>query len=319
MAPPPRRWRAPGLLMVALMIGACAGPETLRLRAESVPVELAAVPFHPQDEYHCGPAALATVLAADGVDVSPEALVPEIYVPARQGSLQAEIIAAVRRRARVPFVLAPHIDAALAELHAGRPVLVLQNLGTRGLPVWHYAVVVGFDPRQQRFVLRSGRERRLEMSARRFLQSWDRAGRWMLVVARPDAPPVSAEVQSWLRAVAAFESLGELKIAITAYRAATRRWPAVPMTWTALGNGLAQRGLWASAARAYERALTSGGDTPWLRNNHAWVLAQMGCRADALAEIDAALTAAVEPAQRDTLRDTRARIETLQPDAVCDR
>ena len=31
-------------------------------------------PFYPQTEYHCGPAALATVLRFRGADVTPEAL-----------------------------------------------------------------------------------------------------------------------------------------------------------------------------------------------------------------------------------------------------
>jgi tetratricopeptide (TPR) repeat protein len=308
------RWLwLPGL---ALLISACAGPETLRLRQQTVAVELASVPFHPQDDYQCGPAALATLLGADGIPIAPDALVSEIYVPARQGSLQPEIIAAVRRRQRVPYVLSPHIDAALAELDAGRPVLVLQNLGTRAIPVWHYAVVVGFDPQSQRFVLRSGRERRLEMSARRFLESWDRGGRWMLVVADPDEPPASAGVEAWLSAAAAFESLDQLDPALSAYRAATRRWPDAALAWSALGNGLAKQGHWAQAAAAYGQALDRGGDTPLLRNNHGWVLAQMGCRDAALAEVDAGLSAATSQ-QRSTLLQTRTEIEALQVDAVC--
>lgn len=313
-----RRPRLPGFLLLSLTLGACAGPETLRLREQTVAIELAAVPFHPQDEYQCGPAALATLLGADGIEVPPDALVPEIYVPARQGSLQPEIVAAVRRRDRVPYVLAPRIDDALAELHDGRPVLVLQNLGTRAIPVWHYAVIVGFDPQAQRFVLRSGRERRHEMSARRFLESWDRAGRWMLVVARVDDPLASAEPESWLRAAAAFESLGQLEPAIAAYRAAARRWPDAPMAWTALGNGLAQQADWPGAAAAYADALARGGDTPLLRNNRAWVLAQMGCRDAALAEIETGSVVAT-PQQRATLADTRMQIEALQVDTACPR
>jgi tetratricopeptide (TPR) repeat protein len=309
-----RRLWLPGVLLLA----ACAGPETLRLRAETAAVELSSVPFHPQDAYQCGPAAVATLLGADGIDVAPDDLVPEIYVPARQGSLQAEIVAALRRRGRVPFVLGPQIDAALAELHAGRPVLVLQNLGTRGLPVWHYAVIVGFDPAGQRFVLRSGRERRLQMPARRFLETWDRGGRWMLVVADPAVPPASAEADTWLRAVAPFESLGELEAAVTAYRAATRRWPGSAWSWAALGNGLARRADWPAAQAAYARALALDEAAPLVRNNRAWALAQLGCRAAAFDDIAAGLAVAT-PAQRETLSATRADIEALQVEATCPR
>src|SRR5262249_33165121 len=43
--------------------------------------ELTEVPFFPQSDYQCGPAALATVMVAAGVKVTPEELVPEVYLP----------------------------------------------------------------------------------------------------------------------------------------------------------------------------------------------------------------------------------------------
>src|ERR1044071_8213468 len=50
-------------------------------------VELDATPFFPQKKYQCGPAALAAALGASHVAVTPEALVPIVYLPARHGSL----------------------------------------------------------------------------------------------------------------------------------------------------------------------------------------------------------------------------------------
>ena len=76
---------------------------------------------------------------------SADELVAQIYLPERKGSLQPEIIAAVRRYDRVPYRIEPALPALLAELRAGRPVLILQNLGLRSLPRWHYAVVIGYS------------------------------------------------------------------------------------------------------------------------------------------------------------------------------
>ena len=56
-------------------------------------IELESTPFYPQDDYQCGPAALATLLGAAGRPSSPEALVDEVYIPARRGSLEPEMIA----------------------------------------------------------------------------------------------------------------------------------------------------------------------------------------------------------------------------------
>src|SRR5688500_17642349 len=85
------------------------------------------VPFHPQTDRDCGPAALATVLGASGVAITPEALLPQVYLPGRKGSLQLELIGASRRAGRIPYRVERTPEALLAELQAGRPVLVLQN------------------------------------------------------------------------------------------------------------------------------------------------------------------------------------------------
>src|SRR5512138_2901500 len=73
-----------------------AWPEGLARKAE-----LAELPFFPQREYECGPAALAMILRDSGADVSVDDLVKEVYLPARHGSLQAEMLAAPRRHERV--------------------------------------------------------------------------------------------------------------------------------------------------------------------------------------------------------------------------
>lgn len=244
------------LAIAHVMLGGCAvGPERQALRDAGAPVELEQVPFFPQDEYQCGPAALATVLVQSGVDVTPQALVPRVYVPDREGSLQAEMIAATRSHGRVPYVLPQHLAPILAELRAGQPVLVLQNLGLKHWPVWHYAVLVGFEPEAEIFLLRSGTEHREKQRATRFLASWDRAGRWAMVAARPGEPPAGDDVLGWLRAVAPFESTGDLDLGAAGYVAAVARWPGEPLAWTALGNiRYLQRDLLAAVA-AYRHAL----------------------------------------------------------------
>jgi len=73
--------------------------EALKEKSVDLPprTELAAVPFFPQIDYYCGPSSLAMVLQAAGVDVKPEALVDQVFLPGRKGSLQVEMLAAARR------------------------------------------------------------------------------------------------------------------------------------------------------------------------------------------------------------------------------
>src|SRR3972149_4068932 len=85
--------------------GAGATPQTSRLLAEGghLPqrAEVAGVPFYPQERYYCGPAALAMVMTWSGDPVTPDALVPEVYTPSRQGTLRNDMVAAARRRGRL--------------------------------------------------------------------------------------------------------------------------------------------------------------------------------------------------------------------------
>ena len=85
------------------------------------------------------------MLNVRGMTVTPGELIPQVYLPAREGSLQAEIVAATCRRGLLAPPVEPALDALLAEIAAGHPVLVLQNLGLNWLPRWHYAVAIGYD------------------------------------------------------------------------------------------------------------------------------------------------------------------------------
>src|SRR4051812_28732603 len=91
-----------GFLFFAIVLSGCAGmaPQTYALEEQRPPdlaprVELTEVPFYPQDDYYCGPAALAMALNAAGLNVTPEELVDQVYLPGRKGSLQVEMLSAV--------------------------------------------------------------------------------------------------------------------------------------------------------------------------------------------------------------------------------
>lgn len=270
--------RLRALLLSLIVLGGCAaGPELRALREAGSAVELTEVPFFAQDQYQCGPAALATVLVSGGVEVTPQQLVPLVYVPDRRGSLQTELLAATRSHGRVPYMMPPAITPILEALRSGQPVLVLQNLGLDRWPIWHYAVVVGFDPGRQEFILRSGTTERHQARARSFLASWDRAGRWSMVTVPATQPPASADLLGWLQAVAPFESTGELDTAVEGYEAAVARWPAEAMAWTALGNARYLQQQFAAAAAAYERALELSPGLWTARNNLVQAMLAKGC------------------------------------------
>ncbi len=270
-----QRW--PALVLAVLVTGGCAiAPQTRALR-ESPPApvraELYEVPFFAQDTDQCGPAALAGVLGWSGIAARPESLRPEVYLPGRGGSLQLELQSAARRHGRVAYVLAPRLDALLAEVAAGHPVIVLQDLGALGVAVWHYAVMVGFDVPADRVVLHSGGDARRLQRMELFEDTWRRAGYWALVVLPPGELPARAEEDRYLLAVAALEQTGRFAEAVVAYAAAARRWPGSLGAQMGLGNARYALHDLRGAESAYREAAARHPQDPAAFNNLAQVLA----------------------------------------------
>lgn len=314
---------AGSLAAAALLSSACSINPALRL-SEAVPQAGALrvdAPFHPQTDYQCGPAALATVLGASGAEVAPEALASQVYLPGRKGSLQVELVAATRRAGRIPYVVEKTPEALLAQLQQDRPVLVLQNLWVRTVPRWHYAVLVGSDPARNRVILNSGEQRGLTLRAPTFLRTWDWGGRWAMVALRPGELPAQAQPTPYLAAVADFEAVAGGPAAEPAYRAALQAWPRDPRPHLALGNQAHAGGDALAAARHYRAGLALAPRDAVLGNNYASTLAALGCRAQARAALDAAIAALPADSRwREALQETGRELErgTTRRDPACD-
>jgi hypothetical protein len=299
------------LLAGSAVLTACAPVPALRIADPAVPRahELTQVAFHPQDEYQCGPAALATVLNHAGTVVTPEQLVPRVFLPAREGSLQVEMIAATRQFDRVPYVLDGTRETIVREVAAGHPVLVLQNLGLGWLPVWHYAVVVGYDVEREEFILRSGREARLATGLATFERTWARGEHWALSVTAPGDVPFTADESRYLAAIAPFERLGRSGTAAQAYAGALQRWPESNTARFGLANASYALGQRAGAERLYRDIVARDPRHAAAWNNLAQVLFDLERWADAEAAAQRAVElggASVETARR-TLAEIRAR------------
>jgi hypothetical protein len=281
-------------------------------------VEIAGVPFHPQTEYQCGPAALATLLGSTGLNVAPDSLTGEVFLPGRRGSLQSELIAALRRRERLAYELAPDFAALVAELESGRPVLVLQNFGVPLWPRWHYAVVIGFDREADRLLLRSGTTERLRMRRTWFESSWRRADRWAVVAVPPGEVPATATAERYLRAAADLETVDQRDAAARAYAAAASRWPENPLARVALANAQLAGGRAELAERTLRDAVTAGAADAVVHNNLADLLARRGCRNGALAQLRLAENPAAPLAApiAEAIEATRREIEAMPAGAA---
>lgn len=280
-----------------------AWPATLPEKAE-----LVEVPFFPQEEYQCGPAALATVMVYAGARVTPDELVPQVYIPERKGTLQVEMLAAARRQGLVSYALAPRLEDVLREVASGTPVVVLHGYGVWPLKYWHYSVVVGFDRTEGEVLLRSGTRQRQTMPFAVLEYTWKESERWAMVATKPRHVPATAEEGPYLEAVNAMARLGDVRAAAAAYGAFLERWPDNVTASVGLAVALHGAGELRRAEAVLRAALARHADSVVLLNNLAQTLSDQGRHREALAFIDRAagiggpFAATVEETRRSILR-----------------
>lgn len=249
--------RLAGVLLFSLLLGGCAAqPRLSASTLAQLPKQsyVTGVPFHSQRDYQCGPAALAMALGASGVEVSVDQLIPQVFLPGREGSVQPEMLATVRRHQRISYPLSGGFDALLTEVDAGHPVVVLQNLALPILPMWHYAVVIGYDQSREQLLLHSGEQSRQVTAMSRFDATWARSERWAMVALPAGQLPTTVSAQVATDSIAAFEATAGAQAALPAWQAVVSRWPHHALGWFALGNARHADGNPLAAADAFKQA-----------------------------------------------------------------
>lgn len=282
------------ILTLLLLLAGCATPQMASLHRrwpDGLPAaaNVNDVPFYPQEDYHCGPASLAMAASGAGFSLKPEDVLDKVYLPARKGSLQIEMLAAGRHFGLLSYRLKPDLKTLLQEVAAGHPVIVLQNLSLPISPVWHYAVVTGFDRERNTLTLHSGRTQDLEMSLYTFERTWERADHWAILILPPTKLPATADAGSYAAAVMAME-LAAPAAAQSAYVTGLRKWPTHPTLLLGAGNTAYTLGRLDAALQAY-RELTKqypANADGW--NNMAQTLLDMGKLEEAGIAIDRAIT-----------------------------
>jgi len=300
------------LSCAACLSGCISLPQSDALRdapPKEIPprVELADVPFYEQSGSLCGPAALAMVFNAAGVPASVESLTPMVYLPGREGSLQAEMLAATRRSGMVAYTLEPKLEDLLRELAAGTPVVVLLNLAFKLIPVWHYAVVVGYDLEKNEVIVRSAHRKRDEWSFSFLEFFWKESGYWSMLALPPGRVPATAQEGEFAAAVAALEQAGKPREARDSYRALLARWPDNEVGLIGMGNAEYALKDLAGAERAFRQATVARPASAAAFNNLAQVLAEQG----RLEEAESAARRAVELAGP-MLSESRKTLEEIQ-------
>jgi len=281
----------------AILVGALAGcsllptvPQELQNTVQTqAAIELKDVPFFAQQEFFCGPSTLAMVLNHSGEKTTPEALAELVYLPGRQGTLQLEMLAAPRRLGYLSYQIAPKLPALFDALNAGAPVVVLLNLSLPMAPMWHYAVVVGYEPESKNLILRSGTTERDLIPMATFLKLWERSGNWGFTVVRPaDVPPSYVAAQNYLNSTVALERSNPEKAGL-AYQQGARTWPQEPWFHFGLGNLAFNAGNYVEAEQSYRKAVGVYPDLADAWNNLAEALIKLDRKSEARVAINKAI------------------------------
>jgi predicted double-glycine peptidase len=138
------------------------------------------VPFHPQEEFQCGPASLAGVLNHWSINVSPEEIASEIYSKSAKGTLNIDMVLYVEKRGLKARQYRGSLEDVKSKIDAGYPLIVLVDEGFLVYQKNHFMVVIGY--RGEGILANSGRGQHKFIPVKDFLRSWERTKFWTLLI-----------------------------------------------------------------------------------------------------------------------------------------
>ena len=227
-------------------------------------------------------------------------------IPAKGGTLQAELVATARANGLLVYPLTPTFDALFSELGKQHPVIVLVNRGYSWYPLWHYAPVTGYDRGNRTILMHFSDQPNEALPIETFAALWKRSGNWGVVLLPPGHLPASASPKTFLRSAYELEKTGMMDEAIIAYQSALLRWPEDIDILFALANAYYHSHQLRDAEQSYRKLLSLEPGHPLALNNLADLLCGMGRSNDALRVLGEAVTDDIE--MQSIIKATREEI-----------
>ncbi|UWZ80875.1 C39 family peptidase [Geoalkalibacter halelectricus] len=163
--------RGIGALLLAVLVGCTTAHKPQWSPGQPGLQFVEGVPFIAQQARNdCGPAALASLLAHQGLSLPLVQIEAAVYDERLGGTLLADMENFARLQGQEPRSGRGDPEWLQAMIDAGRPVVILVDMGFGPLRRPHYLVVFGYD--SERFLVYDGR------SAGVFIDRADLASRW---------------------------------------------------------------------------------------------------------------------------------------------
>jgi ABC-type bacteriocin/lantibiotic exporter with double-glycine peptidase domain len=140
------------------------------------------VPFFPQEDYYCGPSALASLLTYYGHPTTQNEIAEEIFLPRHFGTLSMDLLLYSQAKGLDTKIVEGDLNVLRSEIDQKRPVVVFLNLGLKVFPKGHFITVIGYDDSSRVVIAHSGRQSELHIPYRKFLEAWEKTGFWTLLV-----------------------------------------------------------------------------------------------------------------------------------------
>lgn len=140
------------------------------------------VPFYPQEEYMCGPSALASVVGYWGEKTGMKAVAKEVYEEKLKGTLPLDLFLYAKDKGFDAVYYKGSLTDLKDKLDKGFPLILFLNLGYEFYPVGHYIVAVGYSERAKALVAHSGVKSEEVFTYDSLLESWGKTGFSTLLV-----------------------------------------------------------------------------------------------------------------------------------------
>ncbi|MBI4687785.1 MAG: peptidase C39 family protein [Nitrospirae bacterium] len=160
-----------------LLLYACS---TTDIRQGLNPSVIENVPFHPQEDYQCGPASLAGVMNYWGMNITPENIAKDIYSGSARGTLNIDMVLYVNKNGLEGLQYQGRWDDLKAKIDRGYPLIALVDYGFYVYQANHFMVLIGYNDKG--VIANSGKKERLFIEKEKFLKIWGKTNFWTLWV-----------------------------------------------------------------------------------------------------------------------------------------
>ncbi len=162
---------------------ACIGPSATGTQSAGGHPDLRlidTVPFFPQEQYQCGPAAMASVLNYRGLAITPEEIAREIYSKSARGTLNFDMIFFAQKKGLQARQYSGSLEDLKKNIDQFNPLIVLVDYGFLAYRKDHFMVVVGYD--SGHVMVHSGKDRFKPVPNEDFIGPWKKTKFWTLLI-----------------------------------------------------------------------------------------------------------------------------------------